>query len=125
MTCLPIHTHTHAQSLSRHKHIEVLTKYALAEFDVGSVDRGRVVFEEMLGSYPKRTDLWHVYVDKEVKSGNVPQARGVFNRLIASKLNVKNMKAAFKKFLAFEKMHGDEAAAAEVLQKAKEYAGSI
>ena len=31
------------QSLSRHKHIEVLTKYALAEFDVGSQDRGRLV----------------------------------------------------------------------------------
>ena len=62
------------QSLSRHKHVEVISKYAMAEFEYGSPDRARVVFEELLTNYPKRADLWHLYVDKEVKLGNVLQA---------------------------------------------------
>jgi rRNA biogenesis protein RRP5 len=109
------------QSLSRHKHVEVLTKYALAEFDFGNVDRGRVVFEELLSSYPKRTDLQHVYVDKEIKMGYYPQARQLFDRMCASKLKSHNMKAIFKKYLQFEQKYGDDASADEVMQKARAY----
>ena len=113
------------QSLSRHKHIEVLTKYALAEFDIGDINRGRVVFEELISSYPKRTDLLHVYVDKEIKLGYYPQARQLFERMCASKLNVHKMKTVFKKFLEFEKKFGTAESAEAVLQKAKAYAASI
>lgn len=54
------------QSLSKHKHIPVLMHYCQSEFDFGSVDRARVLYAELLSNYPKRTDLWHVYVDREV-----------------------------------------------------------
>jgi len=113
------------QSLSRHKHIEVLTKYALAEFDVGSIDRGRVVFEELVSSYPKRTDLLHIYVDKEIKMGYIPQARHLFKRMCSNKLNVHNMKAVLKKFLEFEKKHGDNDGVEFVLSQARDFAASI
>jgi rRNA biogenesis protein RRP5 len=39
------------QSLSKHKHIEVLIKYAGCEFDDGSADRGRSVFEVYIHIY--------------------------------------------------------------------------
>ena len=54
------------QSLSKHKHIPALLHYCMSEFEFGSSDRARVIFEEMLSNYPKRTDIWHVYVDREV-----------------------------------------------------------
>jgi rRNA biogenesis protein RRP5 len=113
------------QSLSRHKHVEVISKYAMAEFECGSADRGRVVFEELLTNYPKRTDLWHLYVDKEIKMGNVPQSRQLFERMIASKASARNMKAVFKKYLGFELAHGTEATQEAVKQKAREYVNSI
>ena len=115
------------QSLSRHKHVEVISKYALAEFEFGSPDRGRVVFEELLTNYPKRTDLWHLYVDKEIKVGDEQQvrARQLFERMIHTKMNTRNMKAVFKKYLAFETAHGDEETKEAVMQKARDYISSL
>jgi rRNA biogenesis protein RRP5 len=113
------------QSLSRHKHVYVISKHALAEMDSGSVDRGRVLFEELLNSYPKRTDLWNMYIDKEVKMQNYEEARQLFDRMVGSKLNTKNVKAAFKKYLAFEVQHGDEVTQGEVKTKAREYVSNL
>jgi rRNA biogenesis protein RRP5 len=113
------------QSLSRHKHIEVISKYALAEFDFGSVDRGRVLFEELLNNYPKRSDLWHLYVDKETKLGNFVQARHLFERMTAGKSSTRNMKTIFKKYLAFESQHGTEDTQEAVKQKARDYVQSL
>jgi rRNA biogenesis protein RRP5 len=100
-------------------------RYALAEFDVGSADRGRAVFEELVGSYPKRTDLWHIYVDKEVKSGYEAQARQLFERMICGKASARNMKAIFKKYLQFEQTHGTPDQQEAVKSKAREYVKSI
>jgi rRNA biogenesis protein RRP5 len=109
----------------RHKHVEVLEKYALAEFDLGSSDRARVVFEDLLSNYPKRMDLWHVYVDKETKLGNVLQARQIYDRMVSSKMSMKNMKTIFKKYLAFELAHGSIDQQEAVKSKAREYVSSI
>lgn len=113
------------QSLSKHKHVEVITKYALAEFEYGSVDRARVLFEELLTSYPKRSDLWHVYVDKEAKTGNVAQARRLFLRMAGAKFSARNMKVVFKKFLQFEAKYGTEEEAARVKDAARAYVSSL
>lgn len=50
--------------LPRHKHIKFITKTAIEEFKSGVPDRGRSLFENMLREYPKRTDLWSVYLDQ-------------------------------------------------------------
>lgn len=109
------------QALSRHKHVEVISRYALAEFEHGSVDRGRVLFEELLSSYPKRSDLWHVYVDKEVKLGNIAEARRLFERMEAAKFSTHNMKSVFKKHLAFETQHGTQEDQQRVKDAARAY----
>ena len=89
------------------------------------MDRGRDVFEELVKSYPKRTDLWHIYVDKEVKLGHVPQARRLFERMCCLKTNTKNMQAILKKYLSFEEKCGDEASQEAVRQKARDYVNSL
>ena len=115
------------QSLSRHKHIEVITKYAITEFDIGSEDRGRVVFEDLLASFPKRLDLWHVYLDQEIKRVNTRQARHIFERMISMKMknSAQSIKNVFKKYLEFETKHGDESSQAGVKQKARDYVASL
>ncbi len=113
------------QSLSKHKHIEVITKYAIAEFEFGSAERGRVIFEDMLTNFPKRTDLWHIYVDQEVKYKNIRHARGVFERMTTIKSSTKNMKAAFKKFITFEAKYGDKISQEECKKKMRMYVESF
>jgi rRNA biogenesis protein RRP5 len=113
------------QSLSRHKHIEVISHYALTEFEHGSIDRGRVLFEDLLTSYPKRTDLWHIYIDKEVKAGYIPQARQLLDRLVSGKLSAHNMKAAFKKYLQLESKYGTPSDEERVKDMAKDYVARL
>jgi hypothetical protein len=48
---------------------QVLSAAAVAEFKVGSAERGRAIFEDVLRNYPKRTDLWSVYLDQARSPG--------------------------------------------------------
>jgi len=52
------------KSLPRRKHIKVISRAAILEFRIGSPERARILFEGILRNYPKRTDLWSVYVDQ-------------------------------------------------------------
>lgn len=113
------------QSLSKHKHIEVIIKFALGEFDNSSPDRGRVLFEDLLENYPKRTDIWHVYVDREIKMNNHQQARQLFERFITFKSSMKNIKTIFKKYMEFEVIHGTNDTVQEVRDKAQQYVASL
>lgn len=94
--------------LPKHKHIKFITQTAISEFKTGVPDRGRSMFEGMLREYPKRTDLWSVYLDQEIRIGDVDVIRALFERTICLELPVKKMKFLFKKYLEFEKSHGDE-----------------
>merc|ERR1711865_958517 len=60
--------------LPRFKHPLVVSKAALLEYEYGTPERGRSVFEGLLDSYPKRTDLWSVYIDAHIKSHTPPKA---------------------------------------------------
>ncbi|KAF3620072.1 hypothetical protein FXO37_33419 [Capsicum annuum] len=52
-------------SLPPHKDIIFITQTAILEFKCGVPDRGCSLFEKMLREYPKRTDLWSVYLDQQ------------------------------------------------------------
>ena len=54
-------------SLPKRKHIKLLVKVALLEMKEGDPERGRTMFEGILRNYPKRTDIWSVYIDQEIK----------------------------------------------------------
>jgi hypothetical protein len=55
--------------LPRRKHVAVIQKHGILEYKSGYPERGRTIFEGLLSSEPKRTDLWSVYIDQEVASG--------------------------------------------------------
>lgn len=111
-------------SLPRHKHIKFISQTAILEFKCGVPDRGRSMFEGILREYPKRTDLWSIYLDQEIRLGDADVIRALFERAISLSLPTKKMKFLFKKYLEYEKSHGDEERIESVKRKAMEYVES-
>jgi hypothetical protein len=51
-------------ALPRRKHVKAISHAALLEFRAGSAERGRSMMEGVLRNYPRRLDLWSVYIDQ-------------------------------------------------------------
>ncbi|WAR58673.1 hypothetical protein PtB15_10B11 [Puccinia triticina] len=114
------------KSLPKHKHLKTTNKFAQLEYKFGDPERGRTLFEGMLDNYPKRLDLWNVYVDLEIKAGTAAaNIRSVFQRMLALKLKPKRMKPIFKKWLSFEQTHGDKESQDQVVQHAQTYVATL
>ncbi|KAK3601363.1 hypothetical protein CHS0354_037678 [Potamilus streckersoni] len=112
------------KSLDPKQHVEVIAKVSQMEFKHGDPERGKTMFENILSNYPKRTDLWSVYIDMETKQGNIENVRHLYERVISLKMSAKKMKFFFKKHLDFEQQHGTDATVAAVKQKALEFVES-
>ncbi|KAL9265746.1 rRNA biogenesis protein RRP5-like protein [Drosera capensis] len=108
-------------SLPRQDHIKFLTQVAILEFKCGVPDRGRSIFEKILREFPRRRDLWSIYIDQEIRVGDVDLTRSLFERATSLSLPAKKMKFFFKKYLNYEKSLGDEERVQYVVQKAREY----
>ncbi|XP_004303371.1 PREDICTED: protein RRP5 homolog [Fragaria vesca subsp. vesca] len=107
--------------LPKHKHIKFLSQTAILEFKCGNPERGRSLFENILRQNPKRTDLWSVYLDQEIRLGDTDLIRALFERATSLSLPAKKMKFLFKKYLDYEERHGNEDRANYVKQKAMSY----
>ncbi|WJX11337.1 hypothetical protein P8452_01962 [Trifolium repens] len=107
--------------LPKHKYVKFISQTAILEFKIGVPDRGRSLFEEILRKYPKRTDLWSVYLDQEIKLKDEDLIRALFERAISLSLPPKKMKFLFKKYLDYEKSQGDKERIESVKRKALEY----
>jgi rRNA biogenesis protein RRP5 len=93
----------------------------LAEFRLGCAERGRSILEGLLANHPKRTDIWNVYIDQEVKGGDVARTRALLSRATSLSLPPKKMKVLFRRWLEWEQAHGSAADVAAVKQRAVEY----
>ena len=62
-----------------HPDIDLISRFAQLEVKFGEIERGKTLFDTMMMSYPKRTDLWIVYVDTLTKAGEIDGARYVFS----------------------------------------------
>jgi len=108
-------------ALPARKHVKFLSRAALAELRGGSRERGRAMFESLLRAYPKRTDLWGVYIDQEVKAGDQASTRNLFQRAVHLALPPKKMQFFFKRFAAYEAAHGTPESVAAVKKQAMAY----
>ncbi|XP_066549502.1 protein RRP5 homolog [Amia ocellicauda] len=109
------------KSLPNKEHVDLIGKFAQLEFQNGSVERGKSMFESMLSNYPKRTDLWSVYIDLMIKHGSQKDIRNIFDRVIHLSLSAKRIKFFFKRYLDYEKKHGSDESVQAVKEKALEY----
>ncbi|XP_033633254.1 protein RRP5 homolog [Asterias rubens] len=112
------------KSLTQKEHVDVITKFAQMEFKFAEAERGKTMFENVLSNYPKRTDIWSVYLDMMIKEADVEAVRHLFERVIHLSLSAKKMKFFFKRYLEFEKKSGTDASVVEVKRKAVEYVES-
>lgn len=55
--------------------VDVIGKFAQLEFRYGDAEKGRTMFDKVLTSYPKRTDLWSVFIDLTVRHGSQKEVR--------------------------------------------------
>ncbi|KAL3938362.1 MAG: hypothetical protein SGBAC_006712 [Bacillariaceae sp.] len=109
-------------SLKPYKHAETMSKFAQLEFEFGATERARTVFDGIVKKFPKRLDLFFVYVDKEVKYGTVSHARNLLeNKVAEGKLSDKQMKSLFKKWFRMEEAHGNAEEQDHVKETAREY----
>jgi rRNA biogenesis protein RRP5 len=109
------------KSLPRRKHLAVISKFAQLEFKHGSPERGRTIFENILATYPKRVDIWSIYLDMEMRTELREKIRNLFDRAVSLNLSSKKMKFFFKRYLNFEKQYGTPETVESVKQKAQDY----
>jgi len=110
------------KSLPTKEHVSVISKFAQLEFKFGEAQRGKTMMESILNSYPKRTDVWSVYIDMMYRVvGDLDETRHIFERIITLKLSTKKMKFFFKRYLEFEKEHGTSQTVNHVKEKALHY----
>ncbi|NP_001122095.1 programmed cell death 11 L homeolog [Xenopus laevis] len=112
------------KSLPEKDHVDVISKFAQLEFQLGDTERAKALFESTLSSYPKRTDLWSVYIDMMVKHGSQKEVRDIFERVIHLSLAAKKIKFFFKRYLEYEKKHGSTESVQAVKEKALQYVES-
>ena len=126
--------------------IKTISKFAQLEFKYGDPERGRTIFEGIVSNYPKRVDLWNVFLDMEGSIGDVQmiryaflktqnysynaahdnkQHRQLFERAIKLKVSSRKIKFFFKRYLQFEKTMGTEQGVEHVKTAAKAYVERI
>lgn len=112
------------KSLENKEHIPLIVKFAFLHNRNGYRDEAHILFEQILTSYPKRTDIWSQYVDMLVKDGLIDVARETLDRAIAQRLPMRNMKTLYTKYVNFEEKHGTQEAVRKIKQMAADYVKS-
>ena len=120
-------------SLPEYKHVATVNKLAQLEFEFGSAERARTLFDGLIEKYPKRLDLVFVFIDMEIKhGGGIKASRRIFTRIINQSTNKltqkkkfkfsdKQMKSVFKKWFKLEEDLGDEESQDNVKAEARAY----
>ncbi|KAM8805938.1 protein RRP5 homolog [Eudromia elegans] len=109
------------KALPTKEHVDVISKFAQLEFRLGDPERAKALFESTLSSYPKRTDIWSIYMDIMIKHGSQKEVRDIFERVIHLSLAPKRMKFFFKRYLDYEKKYGTAETVLAVKTAALEY----
>jgi len=111
-------------ALPRAKHVEVISKFAQLEFHNGLPERGRTVFDGVLANYPKRVDVWSVYIDMELRQAEPKPTRRLFERVTSLRLSSKKMKFFFSRYLTYARTTGDATLVTHVKDKARAWVES-
>jgi rRNA biogenesis protein RRP5 len=112
------------QALPKSKHIAIITKFGGLEYKHSQPESGRTMFEGVVTNYPKRMDVWAVYMDMETKYGQPAQARHLFERCLALeeiRKKPKKMKLVFRKYMEFENEQGNSGKLGDLRKRVEQY----
>ena len=110
------------QVLPKKNHLDIMSYYGQLLFKFNKKEDARNMFDKILKNFPKRKDIWFIYIDKEIKYGkNVEKVRQIFDKMFEIKFKINDLKSIMKKFLEFEKQNSkDEKEFIKAQQKTKE-----
>ncbi|XP_017113689.1 protein RRP5 homolog [Drosophila elegans] len=109
------------RALPNQDHINCIVSFARLYAKNGNNEMAQTLLDDVVTSYPKRIDIWSVYVDMLIKSDLIDAARNVLERAVLQKLKPNKMQVIYKKYLQLEENHGTEATVAKVKQQAEEW----
>jgi rRNA biogenesis protein RRP5 len=111
------------QSVEESQHRTLTSKFGALEFQSpnGDPERGRTVFEGLLSAWPRRGDLWDMFVDLEKSHGSEQNARNLYERMSKSKMKKRRARYVFKSWLDFEQVAGQSKDLERVQGLAAEY----
>jgi rRNA biogenesis protein RRP5 len=112
------------EALPPAQHVELISKFAQLEFRHGAPERGRTVFDGILANYPRRVDVWSVYLDMEIRAAEPQVVRRLFERVTALRVSSKKMKFFFKRYLAYARSTDDDDLVEHVKEKARAWVES-
>ncbi|TNJ29569.1 RRNA biogenesis protein RRP5 [Giardia muris] len=107
------------------KQLRLTCDIARLEYRIGEIDRGRAIFNKLVGDSPKHIDIWGQYLDAEEKfvAATRPQdVRALYERVCSTRFPLKKMIYLFKRFLTFEQRHGTALTRERVRELAIQYA---
>ncbi|XP_026743218.1 protein RRP5 homolog [Trichoplusia ni] len=107
--------------LDKKEHVDTLVQFALLERDAGQRERAEALFEQLLGVYPRRSDVAAAYMHLLHKAGDTNRLRQVMERLTSQQLPARTMKILYKKWLEVEERIGDQAQIDSIRQRALQY----
>ncbi|PWN41071.1 hypothetical protein IE81DRAFT_337927 [Ceraceosorus guamensis] len=113
------------QALEKRKHVKTIQAIAMSYYKLGEPEQARTIFEGLVDSYPKRLDLWLVYIDQEAKLDQTSTVRSLFERVLALRQSSKKAKSVLKKWLAWEQSIGSAKGEQAVLKRAREWAQQL
>ncbi|KAM0700260.1 hypothetical protein Q7P35_011980 [Cladosporium inversicolor] len=122
------------KSVPTSEHRLLTAKFAGLEFRSagGDAERGRTIFETIVGEWPKWTQGWDMWADLEraqiataetadAKSEAVEKTRKLFDRMCKAKMKKRRAKFVFKRWMEFEEKEGDKKDVERVQGIAKEW----
>ena len=122
------------KSVPTSEHRLLTAKFAGLEFRStgGDAERGRTIFETIVGEWPKWTQGWDMWADleraqiataetEEAKSEAVEKTRALFDRMCKAKMKKRRAKFVFKRWMEFEEKEGDKKDVERVQAIAKEW----
>ncbi|VDK79654.1 unnamed protein product [Litomosoides sigmodontis] len=107
--------------LPRKHHVAILSRFAQLEFKFGDIEQSKTIFESILNSYPRKTDVWTIYIDLLIKAKKIEDARQLLERVTALKLSTHKTRLFYKKWVDLEQRHGDEKQQNNVKERALQY----
>lgn len=97
------------QSVASSQHRYLTQKFAALEFKSqnGDPERGRTIFEGLVSTWPKKGDVWDVYVSLEMSHGSAEGVRDLFERMVKVGGKSKRVAAVYKKWAEWESSEGN------------------
>ncbi|KAJ4372710.1 rRNA biogenesis protein rrp5 [Didymella sp. IMI 355093] len=97
------------QSVPSAQHRYLTQKFAALEFksENGDAERGRTIFEGLVSTYPKKGDVWDIYIDLERSHGTDEQVRALYERAAKAGGKSKRIATVYKKWAEWESSNGN------------------